>query len=381
MKQTPLKKYFLFFTLLTFSILIHILFPEFSKIIFKSIIDAYIGVAVFVALTFLIIYKVEKLSKRKFHEIMLKHKKYQVLIASLLGIIPGCGGAIIVVVNYTKGYVTFGSLVAVLISTMGDAAFILLAAKPLSALAIFAISLVTAVITGTIVDKFNINSKIKYNNDSDLNQQPNKDYADTSFWNSFDKLFVLSLIPGLLYGFLSIFNIDANLFTNNIYPNLFDDLALAGGFLLISIFLMKPSENNPMQVYSNKIKLRRKITGETAFINFWVFLGFVSYELASYYFNLNISELFSTIGIFIPLIAVLIGFIPGCGPQIIVTAMYINGAIPFSAQIANSISNDGDALFPCLSIEPKSAVKATLISAIPAIILSYIAYTIEMLYY
>ena len=68
-------------------------------------------------------------------------------------------------------------------------------------------------------------------------------------------------------------------------------------------------------------------------------------------------------GPFIPLMAILIGFIPGCGPQIMITSMYVSGQIPMSAQIGNSISNDGDALFPAIAISAKAAIVATLYSA------------------
>jgi hypothetical protein len=81
--------------------------------------------------------------------------------------------------------------------------------------------------------------------------------------------------------------------------------------------------------------------------------------------------LFNNYLIFAPLIAVIIGFIPGCGPQIIITSIYLMGVIPLSAQIGNAISNDGDALFPILAIAPKVGLIATLYSAIPAIIFSY----------
>ena len=47
-----------------------------------------------------------------------------------------------------------------------------------------------------------------------------------------------------------------------------------------------------------------------------------------------------------PLIAILFGFLPGCGPQIVVATFYLNGYIPLSAELGNAISNDGDALFP-----------------------------------
>ena len=68
---------------------------------------------------------------------------------------------------------------------------------------------------------------------------------------------------------------------------------------------------------------------------------------------------------------ILVGFIPGCGPQIIITTLYLNGVIPFAAMIGNAISNDGDALFPAIALAPKMAIIATLYSAIPALIISY----------
>ena len=70
----------------------------------------------------------------------------------------------------------------------------------------------------------------------------------------------------------------------------------------------------------------------------------------------------------------LVGFIPGCGPQIMITSMYIAGHIPLAAQIGNSISNDGDALFPAIAISPKAAILATLYSAIPAVLVAYVWY-------
>ncbi len=48
------------------------------------------------------------------------------------------------------------------------------------------------------------------------------------------------------------------------------------------------------------------------------------------------------------IIGVLIGIIPGCGPQIIFVTLYTRGLVPFSALLANAISQDGDALFPPL---------------------------------
>lgn len=62
----------------------------------------------------------------------------------------------------------------------------------------------------------------------------------------------------------------------------------------------------------------------------------------------------------IPAMAVLVGFIPGCGPQILITSLYLSGSVPRSAQLGNAIANDGDALFPALAVAPKAAMVATL---------------------
>ena len=44
-------------------------------------------------------------------------------MASLLGALPGCGGAV-VVITALQGEYSIGAMVAALIATMGDAAFL-----------------------------------------------------------------------------------------------------------------------------------------------------------------------------------------------------------------------------------------------------------------
>ena len=87
--------------------------------------------------------------------------------------------------------------------------------------------------------------------------------------------------------------------------------------------------------------------------------------------GLDLAAAFKAAGPLLPLIAIGVGFIPGCGPQVLVTTLYINGLIPFAALLGNAIANDGDALFPALALTPRAALIATLYSAIPAVILAY----------
>ena len=86
---------------------------------------------------------------------------------------------------------------------------------------------------------------------------------------------------------------------------------------------------------------------------------------------IDLKSIFEGWAVLTPLISVLVGFLPGCGPQVLITTMYLAGFIPLSAQIGNAISNDGDALFPALAIAPRVALIATLYSGIPALIVSY----------
>ena len=109
--------------------------PNSRDILISSASSAYISVSSFVAIT---LWFFVFLEKRNFNiqKIISKHKRLEIPIASLLGVIPGCGGAIMVMSMFTKNIVSFGAVLAALISTMGDAAFLLIATKPQAALII-----------------------------------------------------------------------------------------------------------------------------------------------------------------------------------------------------------------------------------------------------
>ncbi len=84
-----------------------------------------------------------------------KTKFGQVIIAALLGSIPGCMGGFATVSLYTHRLFSFGALVAMMIASSGDEAFVMLAMIPDQALAIFAGLFILAVIVGILVDMVN----------------------------------------------------------------------------------------------------------------------------------------------------------------------------------------------------------------------------------
>ena len=148
-------------------------------------------------------------------------------------------------------------------------------------------------------------------------------------------------------------------------------LGVFGGVLALSMRLAPRFGVKGDAAFSAGGLLVRRTISDTNFVTVRVFFAYLVFELSVYFLGLDLKVVFDGWGPFTPMIAVLLGFLPRCGPQCLVTAMYLYGIIPLSAQISNALSNDGDALFPVIAIAPKVAIVATLYSAVPAIILAY----------
>ena len=346
--------------------MLFMLFNEHSREIFMlSSSDAYIAVSSFVGVTLLFFTFLEK-KNFNIQKLIEENKKFEIPICSFLGVIPGCGGAIMVMSLFTRRVVSFGAILAALISTMGDAAFLLIATKPQAALIILPVTFFTGMISGYLVQPFTKN--FLKNNISKSIIIDNLPKNKTS--NKFYKLWFIFLIPGVILGLINAFNVDLN------FKILGFDIILTFSFLaaLFCVLLWVLNPLTDIQMASIHENSYRRVVDTTCFVTVWVIISFVLYELINISTGGAIFNSLLLFGPFIPLAAIIIGFIPGCGPQIMITSMYVSGQIPMAAQIGNSISNDGDALFPAIAISARAAIVATLYSAIPAIFIAYLWY-------
>ena len=267
---------------------------------------------------------------------------------------------------FTRGVVSFGAVLAALISTMGDAAFLLLATKPQAALIILPVTFCTGIVSGYLVKPFTKNFlQKKINQDFLITELPKNKTS-----NKFYLIWFFFLIPGLALGIMNALNIETSYLVSDI------DIIQLISFLLAlyCVFLLVLNPLTDIQMASIHENSFRKVVDTTCFVTVWVIISFVIYELINISTQGAIFESLKYFGPFIPLMAIIIGFIPGCGPQIMITSMYVSGQLPMSAQIGNSISNDGDALFPAIAISAKAAIIATLYSAVPAIFIAYLWY-------
>jgi hypothetical protein len=353
---------------------------EYGGIVATAMSDAFLQVTVFVGATLAAVYAFEKAFAVDIGELLKRAQRWQALFSSLLGAMPGCGGAIIVVTQYTRGYVSFGSVVAVLIATMGDAAFLLLAREPMTALGVMTVSVALGWASGVIIDWLHGVDFMRP--DGETGQScptfmPGKGEEDRAHWRRMMERFWLALvIPGVLLGLALAAQVDFDALVPGLGAPVFW-LGVVGAALCLAMwgFSRTPNAHSEACPYMRStMSSTTRVIKDTNFVTSWVVMGFLSYELAVHFAGAGIENWLSVWAPFVPLVAIAIGFIPGCGPQIVVTSLYVTGAIPLSAQLGNAIANDGDALFPALALAPRAALLATIYSAIPAFILAYSYY-------
>jgi hypothetical protein len=195
------------------------------------------------------------------------------------------------------------------------------------------------------------------------------DDASTPF---LDRLWLLILAPGIVLAGLVAFQVDVDaMFATDMLDRPATLLGVVGGVLALSMRLAPSFGIKGDAAFSAGSGLIRRTISDTNFVTVWVIFAYLVFELSVYFLGIDLKTVFDGWALFTPMIAILLGFLPGCGPQVLVTTMYLSGIIPLSAQIGNALSNDGDALFPAIAIAPKVAIVATLYSAVPAVILAY----------
>lgn len=308
----------------------------------------------------------------------LSHRVLGIPFAALLGALPGCGGTIIVVTQFTKGSVSFGAVVAVLITTMGDAAFVLLAQQPIDGLLVLSICAVSGVCFGFIIEQIHGPEFL----------HPQHKPSGTQSISAFKRfkaqkmvglisvnVWCVTLVPALVVGVLIAFQVDIQQWTR--VPNkIVTGFGAVACFTAIAFWSLSSSGRGYASVAceddpNRYLSWMRKVALDTQFVTVWVVVAFLAFELLFSWVAIEPVSLANQAGGWSVLIAVAIGLIPGCGPQILVVSLYLKEMVSFSAILGNALSNDGDALFPAIAMAPKAALIASVYSAIPGLLVGY----------
>ncbi|RJU84268.1 MAG: hypothetical protein DWB93_01715 [Candidatus Poseidoniales archaeon] len=387
-------------------------FNEIIEIIVISMRDAFLAVTVFVAAMVLLFSWLQYITAGRFVDVIRSNTRWQPIIGALMGITPGCGGAIVMMPMYARGYVTYGTVIATLIATLGDAAFVLIGTAVtdssfiLPVIAVHLISLFVGIFWGYLVDilkitprnplgKFSLNFQDnlaievlvdRKKQDSrevfeDLGREEENGWGYILLHQGYTIWWVITAL-GLIFAIMLLFwsaqdanfalEIDYNPFTLHGFITW---IGLIGTSLSIILYISQRnwiSDDTEASIGDKLYSMRETLihsASETAFVTFWVMSAYLIFEFAMLFSNMDQNDLTSYgDGLIAVIIASLIGLIPGCGPQIIAVTAYTKDVISFPALVANAISQDGDALFPLLARHRVASLWATIHTTIPALI-------------
>lgn len=335
-----------------------------------SILKQSIVITLFVLSMMLVIEYLNILSKGIWSKDLQKSPFKQIIFGALLGIIPGCLGAYTAVSLYVHNIFSLGALVATMIATSGDEAFIMFSIIPDTAIIIHIIIFGIAIIAGFTVNAISKKRLFKY---SEKHFHIHKEEVECVCFDAPTILVQLKKIStvrlSLLLGLLAILTIVIlNLFHGHASHQESPQLVLGQHthplwisitfivVLSVSIFIVSTVNDHFLKEH-----VWNHIVGKHFFkIFLWTFFTLLALSLLTSYFDLD-----SLIGenlYIVLIIAVLVGIIPESGPHFVFVLLFANGSIPLSILLASSIVQDGHGSLPLLAESQKSFIVVKIIN-------------------
>lgn len=323
----------------------------------------------------------------------------QVFLGALLGLIPGCVGGFAAVSLYTHRLIGFGALIAMMIASSGDEAFVMLALIPKDALILFGVLFVIAIISGLLINlfarlrrdqkKFRMacedDFEVHLEDEGHFFEKPHFSLANLKHF-SWRKLvlilgvaaFIVALALGVLghdhYEASHILTDTASLEHAHEHAHgisLLDEYWINLVFAILSIgvlVVIAVSGEHFIKEHLWDHVIRKHLLS----IFLWTTGALLLVQLGLQYLDIE-SWTSDNIPLMI-LFAVLIGLIPESGPHLVFVALYASGLVPFSVLLASSISQDGHASLPLLAETKKGFLKAKLVNMLIGLIVGFSAY-------
>ncbi|MDQ1103521.1 putative manganese transporter [Nocardioides zeae] len=358
-----------------------------TEVLWRPLSDAFLGVGVFVALLVAPFGWARLRWGRAIDDALVRHRRLAPLAGAALTLPPGCGGAILVATLYGRGGVTYGTAVAALVATMGDASWVLLAADPWLTLQLKLLLVVVGTTTGYVVDALGIDPR------RDRAPAPPAQPAQPALpaqpaqpalpavlarLDAPQRVGALALAPlAVLWGLLgagAALSLPATF-------RLLDPAAVGSSVGLPDPALLLGCTGTLAAVGYLWLHRGRDCTGEptglrdvfrsgahdVATVTAWVAVAFVGWAVLEAVTGLHPQDL-PLVGVTGVVVAALVGLVPGCALQIVFCGVFVAGGMPLPTLVANMVSQDGDALIPMLALQPRSALLAGAITTAPALL-------------
>lgn len=302
----------------------------------------------FVFIMMLVIEYVHVQTRGDWQEKLHESRWGQYLLATLLGVAPGCLGPFTVVALYSHNAVSFGPLVGSMIATSGDEAYVMLSMFPGKALVIFGILLVVGLLTGVLTDM--LFRKTRLGQEVFSHEMPihEKEYCECFVPDLiFYQFRHFSLQRGLLVGVLILFLL--GLGTGEIGPSEWNWIRvtfLCSGIFGTFVAITVPEHFLEEHLWDHVVKrhLPRIFS--------WTFGALLAMNLLTIY--LPIESWIQANQLTVMIVAVLIGIIPESGPHLMFVTLFAEGSIPFSILLASSVVQDGHGTLPLLAVSKRA---------------------------
>ncbi len=297
----------------------------------------------FVTAMMLVIEYVNVLSQGGWQTRLASHRWGQYFLAAFLGAIPGCLGAFAVVGMYTHGILTYGAVIAAMISTMGDEAFVMLALLPRQAILMMGILFVIGVAVGALSDVVGrrwiplkpatCDALAIHTLDSCKGFPRGQILQQWKECSALRAILASSLFL-LILGFL----------TGQMGPPEWNWIRVTLISLFgVALFVVSTVTDHFLTEHLWKHVVRTHVLK----IFMWTLGALTIMYVLNLHFDLS-DELEK--GRWLVLIAAcLVGLIPESGPHLIFVTLYVQGAIPFGILLASSIVQDGHGMLPLLA--------------------------------
>ena len=368
-----------------------------------EIIQTSVMITVFVMLMMLIIEYINIQTSGQWSKPLKDKRWLQILMASLMGAVPGCLGVYTVVSLFTHKIVSFGALVAAMIATSGDEAFVMFAMMPEQAVWVTLIIFGLAIVAGFLTDAIykNVSFSEEHDHHFHIHKAENKcDCFNTGI--IINNLKTISFTRTLLLTGLVLFSInlfigsDSHNHSFSINKEVFskpafsektvdpqeyekdfllseqqhqhDDTELHSNnelehqlnfpkiiFIIMSIFALfilitVPNHFIEEHVWNHVIKKH------FLKIFFWTFGTLLSIYLVKNYLDLDILNLAEDNLWIILFLAIVIGIIPESGPHMVFISLFVAGVIPISILLASSVVQDGHGSLPLFAENKKAFI-------------------------
>jgi hypothetical protein len=285
-----------------------------------------------------------------------KSRWLQYVLSAFLGATPGCLGAFTVVALYTHSIVSFGALVAVMIATSGDEAYVMFSLFPGKALLLTAILFFLGIGAGFISDiLFKPESVIIKKVRKHLEVHKQDECVCYPRGEILSQLKNFTLQRGLLMIVLALFI--AGLLVNQLGPqewNWIKITFLIGSLAALFIVSTVPEHFLEEHLWEHIVKVH------VPRVFLWTFGALLLMHIMLDYLELGnwIKANYLTVMV----IACLVGLIPESGPHMIFVTLFAEGAIPFGVLLAGSVVQDGHGMLPLLAESKRGFVFVKMIN-------------------